>query len=77
MGLDFVEKDERIARNELFSWVDQGIIADDGIRAITVRSDCAIFRFLNEVDFHYRTVVVCGKVIDSLCLAYLTRALDD
>ena len=47
MGLDFVEKDERIARNELFGWVDQGNIADDGIRAITVRSDCAIFRFLN------------------------------
>ena len=37
MGLDFVEKDERIARIELFGWVDQGNIADDGIRAITVR----------------------------------------
>ena len=49
MGLDFVEKDERIARNELFGWVDQGNIADDGIRAITVRSDCAIFRFSNEL----------------------------
>lgn len=75
--MQFVEKENCIARFKLLFRIEQGYILDDGINLIAVIENTPVLLLLNKIYFNDICVILFSKPLDGAGLSNLTGSLNN